>query len=167
MSTALSIAFLVSAGAAEAQRDIQPGAKFRGAYPAFEETVLPWLVYADSQTVSAARTSFTQGYLEVGQSNTRPMNQDNIVQPRPDIFYVSLTSDLIGTYIKYRAESEEAVRAYVVRSYVKSSHASNAYGLPWCSVYSERDYMNMRSKHPEFEYNVIDRTFAKLLRSDF
>jgi len=46
-------------------------------------------------------------------------------------FYVSLVKDLLGYYLVVHAESETAVRQYLVKNYMKNGE----WGLPWCSVY--------------------------------
>lgn len=46
-------------------------------------------------------------------------------------YFVSLTRDLLGVYIEYRAESEQAVRQYLEREYYRNGE----WRLPWCAVY--------------------------------
>lgn len=46
-------------------------------------------------------------------------------------YYVSLVKDLIGVYLIFEAESELAVRQYLIKEYWKN----NTWGLPWCAVY--------------------------------
>ena len=48
-------------------------------------------------------------------------------------FYVSLTHDLMGVYIEFKAESETAVRQYLAREYLDKK---GVWKLPWCAVYS-------------------------------
>lgn len=48
-------------------------------------------------------------------------------------FYVSLVKDLIGYYIEFNAESETAVRQYLVNEYFDEKHL--IWKLPWMSVY--------------------------------
>jgi hypothetical protein len=47
-------------------------------------------------------------------------------------FYVSMTRDLLGVYIEYRADSEKAVRLYLEKKYMRSG----IWMLPWCAVYT-------------------------------
>lgn len=47
------------------------------------------------------------------------------------IYYVSLTRDLIGCYLKFKAESELAVRQYLFENY----KCDEVWKLPWCSIY--------------------------------
>lgn len=49
-------------------------------------------------------------------------------------YYVSLVKDLLGCYIKFNAESESALRAYLVDVYMSED---GTWKLPWCSVYEE------------------------------
>lgn len=49
-------------------------------------------------------------------------------------FYVSLTKDLIGCYLRFTAESEQAVREYLFREYTTKD---GQWKLPWCAVYDQ------------------------------
>lgn len=56
-------------------------------------------------------------------------------------FYVSLTRDLLGCYLKYEAASEDALRRYLQKEYL-AGHIpddiwSGTWKLPWCSIYPE------------------------------
>jgi hypothetical protein len=46
-------------------------------------------------------------------------------------FYVSLIRDLLGVYLRFRADSAAAVRCYLDAEYCRNG----VWGLPWCSVY--------------------------------
>ena len=48
-------------------------------------------------------------------------------------YYVSLVRDLLGTYLEFEAESEKAVREYLVDTYFDDG----TWKLPWCSVYEK------------------------------
>jgi hypothetical protein len=51
-------------------------------------------------------------------------------------FYVSLVHDLIGVYLEFNADSEQAVRSYLKHKYFDQK--ADVWKLPWCSVYSKR-----------------------------
>lgn len=48
-------------------------------------------------------------------------------------FYVSLVKDLLGTYLAFEAESEQAVREYLLATY----NFEGTWKLPWCGIYEE------------------------------
>ena len=56
-------------------------------------------------------------------------------------FYVSLTRDLLGYFIEFRADSRSSVEYYLRREYYISN---GMYKLPWCSVYTEFEFINLR-----------------------
>jgi len=47
-------------------------------------------------------------------------------------YYVSLVGDLLGCYLHFRADDEEAVELYLVKTYLRDT----TWKLPWCRVYS-------------------------------
>lgn len=49
-------------------------------------------------------------------------------------FYVSLTKDLLGFYLRFRAESSDAVRLYLQHTYFRN----DTWTLPWCAVYTQK-----------------------------
>lgn len=57
-------------------------------------------------------------------------------------FYVSLVKDLLGCYILFEAESEQAVRQYLLKEYSITNNSITTWKLPWCGIYDkmpERD----------------------------
>ena len=50
-------------------------------------------------------------------------------------FYISLVKDLLGCYLVVQAESENAVRQYLVHEYF--DQGTDIWKLPWCSIYEE------------------------------
>jgi hypothetical protein len=50
-------------------------------------------------------------------------------------YYVSLTADLLGVYIKFQAESSNAVGQYLKRTYYRNGE----WKLPWCAIYNSND----------------------------
>lgn len=48
-------------------------------------------------------------------------------------YFVSLTGDLLGVYIEYRAESKLAVEQYLHKTYMRD----HTWRLPWCAVYEQ------------------------------
>lgn len=48
-------------------------------------------------------------------------------------FYVSLVKDLLGCYLEFKAESELAVRQYLMKEYFRD----NTWLLPWCAIYTQ------------------------------
>ncbi len=48
-------------------------------------------------------------------------------------YYVSLVKDLLGCYIRFRADSSNAVVLYLRHTYLREGQ----WTLPWCSVYEE------------------------------
>jgi hypothetical protein len=50
-------------------------------------------------------------------------------------FYVSLVKDLLGAYLEFEADSQEAVRRYLGHNYMTKN---GEWKLPWCAVYDER-----------------------------
>lgn len=48
-------------------------------------------------------------------------------------FYVSLVRDLLDYYIEFDAQSELAVRQYLMTEYFDNGN----WKLPWCSVYKK------------------------------
>lgn len=53
-------------------------------------------------------------------------------------YYVSLVGDLIGCYVQFEADCEEAVRLYLAHTYRHNTEkGTTVWGLPWCAVYDE------------------------------
>ncbi len=48
-------------------------------------------------------------------------------------FYVSLVKDLLDYYLEFEAESELAVRQYLMKEYWRDEQ----WTLPWCGVYPQ------------------------------
>ena len=62
-------------------------------------------------------------------------------------FYLSLCRGLVGYYVVFKAESEEAVRA----------HAAEYFGQLWCSVYSEAYFREIIRKRFPTASRVVNR----------
>jgi hypothetical protein len=79
-------------------------------------------------------------------------------------FYVSLTKDLLGYYLKIEADSEETVRLYLEREYGQGGNKPFIkWELPWCSIYTADQVFK--------EYNqpvsIIDAKCGKLTKEQF
>jgi hypothetical protein len=59
----------------------------------------------------------------------------------PTKFYVSLTYDLIGSYLEFKASSSESVRRYLTSKYF--DEATKIWKLPWCNIYSQEEFMEI------------------------
>jgi hypothetical protein len=78
-------------------------------------------------------------------------------------FYVSLVRDLLGCYIEFQAESELAVRQYLVKEYFEPRY--QVWKLPWCSVYEvkptiDRDLTIIKAKSGPLYEEKISTTEA-------
>ena len=49
-------------------------------------------------------------------------------------YYVSMTRDLLGVFIEYKADSKNAVEFYLEKHYLT---LTGVWTLPWCAVYTE------------------------------
>lgn len=48
-------------------------------------------------------------------------------------FWVSLSKDLVGIYLHFRADSQRTVREYMVKEYYDQK--TGLWKLPWCTIY--------------------------------
>lgn len=62
-------------------------------------------------------------------------------------YYLSLVRGLIGYFVKFEAESEEAVR----------NHATKYFGKLWCEVYTEAYFREILRKRYPNATRVINR----------
>lgn len=60
-------------------------------------------------------------------------------------FYVSLSKDLLDTYIEFEAKDELAVRFYMQSEY--RDQKTQIWKLPWCTIYNEQEIENIKQKH--------------------
>jgi hypothetical protein len=81
--------------------------------------------------------------------------------------YVSLSRDLMGVYIAYRAESEGALRSYLEAEYLYTGNdnfgkPANVWKLPWASIYTEipEVYRKVSELGFSLPIHVIDKTFS-------
>lgn len=51
-------------------------------------------------------------------------------------YFVSLTKDLLGYYLHFKADSEETVRKYLSKTYFVKT-GEGYWTLPWCSIYQD------------------------------
>lgn len=87
-----------------------------------------------------------------------------IVEPKPDappagmrFFYVSLIEDACGVYLRYTANSEAAVRAYLERRYYKEG----TWTMRWCAVYADT-----LPKTPGHAQTVVEAQCGYLYQQD-
>lgn len=86
----------------------------------------------------------------------------------PPTHFVSLSKDLLGVYLAFNAESEEAVRQYLENDYLytgNNNHGTpaNVWKLPWAFIYTKIPTDSAGNNFQGVAPTIIDRTFYLLI----